>query len=95
LLSRFATTEIFKLASDIIGVETPESFDLDKIEKVFSDIEEGNDDESNLLNHFLDKVYGDQAKMESGPWLKKVAKEIDWIWSAPKLRKEVFRVAGV
>ena len=44
MLSRFATTEIFKLASDIIGVETPESFDLDKIEQVFSDIEEGKDD---------------------------------------------------
>jgi hypothetical protein len=33
--------------------------------------------------------------MDTGPWLKKVSKEIDWIWSAPKLRKEVFRVAGV
>jgi hypothetical protein len=95
LLSRFATTEIFKLASDIIGVETPESFDLDKIEQVFSDIEEGKDDYSDLLNHFLEKIYGNESKLESGPWLKKVAKEIDWIWSAPKLRKEVFRVAGV
>ena len=51
--------------------------------------------EDNLLNNFLEKIYGDLAKMDSGPWLKKVSKEIDWIWSAPKLRKEVFRVAGV
>lgn len=57
MLSRLATTEIFKLASDISGVETPESFDLEKIEQVFLDIQE--DEETSLLNNFLEKIYGD------------------------------------
>ena len=83
---RFATIHLFEFARDFAGYECPFDDDLDKLVQVI----DNEDDENSLQADILDKVYGNDSKLDYEPWKKNFCddkKGCPWFFTSSKLRK--------
>jgi hypothetical protein len=93
-ICRFATTDLFQFAKDILNIDCPFESDLEKIEAVIDD--EDFDNPETPAGCFLEAVYGDESRLYYEPWAKKCCdKKANWLFDAREIRQKIFAWAKV
>lgn len=89
-ICKFATTDLFAFANDIVSIECPFASDLDKIEAVIEN--EDYEDPETPAGCFLDEVFGDESLLDYKTWAEKCCngKKMGWIFNARDLRARIF-----
>jgi hypothetical protein len=82
----FATVDMFQFAEEYASISNAFEEHDEKIRAAHEDVRE---------DHFLDEVYGKNARLENEPWLKLVSTKAKWVFDPKSLRMKVFEACNL